>query len=191
MSKEVVVPGDVVGIAEEYLPGGENVEVGVDGKLRAQVMGGVVIRNDKEHVISVKPIRGSNLLLRVNDVVYGKVVAIPNDRVVIVKIIGVENNGSRTVLKDDATGIIPPSQLLNGRNGSASEVLGIGDIVRARVISKDPPYTLTLRDAQLGVVYAKCPRCGHPLKWKSGELLQCPNCGAVVRRKVSLVEYWA
>ncbi|WP_252900551.1 hypothetical protein [Vulcanisaeta sp. JCM 14467] len=52
MSKEVVVPGDVVGVAEEYLPG-ENVEVGADGKLRAQVMG-IVARNDKEHVVSVK-----------------------------------------------------------------------------------------------------------------------------------------
>lgn len=153
---------------------------------------GVVIRNDKDHIISVKPIRSSNLLLKVNDIVYGKVVAIPNDRVVIVKIIGVESNGSKTVLKDDVTGIVPPSQLLNGKPGSASEVLGIGDIIRARVISKDPPYTLTLRDVQLGVVYARCPRCGHPLKWRSGgELLQCPNCGAVVRRKVSLVEYWA
>ena len=189
MSKEIVAPGDVVGVAEEYLPG-ENVEVDADGKLRAQVMG-IVVRNDKEHVVSVKPIRSNNSLLKLNDIVYGKVVAIPNDRTVIVRIIGVDNNGSKVVLKDDVTGIIPPSQLLNGKPGSASEVLGIGDIVRARVISKDPPYTLTLRDAQLGVVYARCPRCGHVLKWKSNELLQCPNCGAVVRRKVSLVEYWA
>ncbi len=152
---------------------GENVEVDADGKLRAQVMG-VVIRNDREHVVSVKPIRSSNSLLKMNDIVYGKVVAMPNDRVVVVKIIGVENNGSKVALRDDVTGIVPPSQLLNGKPSSASEVLGIGDIIRARVISRDPPYTLTLRDAQLGVVYAKCPRCGHPLRWKGGgELLQC------------------
>ncbi len=141
-------------------------------------------------MVSVKPIKNGNSLLRVNDIVYGKVVAMPNDKIVIVKIISVDR-GYKVVLKDDVTGIIPPSQLLNGRSGSASEYLGIGDIVRARVISRDPPYTLTLKDAQLGVVYARCPRCGYVLKWRSGELLQCPNCGAVVKRKVSLVEYWA
>ncbi len=188
MSKEVVVPGDVVGVAEEYLPG-ENVEVGNDGKLRAQVIG-VIVKDDREHVVSVKPLKSGNLL-KINDVVYGKVIAIPNDRVVIVRIIGVDNNGSKAVIKDDITGIIPPSQLFNGKSNSASEILGIGDMIRARVVSKDPPYTLTLRDAQLGVVHAKCPRCGHTLRWKSHGLLQCPNCGAVVRRKVSLAEYWA
>ncbi|ADY02308.1 RNA binding S1 domain protein [Vulcanisaeta moutnovskia 768-28] len=188
MDKEIVAPGDVIGVAEEYLPG-ENVEVDTDGKLRAQVMG-IVVRNERDHVVSVKPLRSSNSLLRVNDVVYGRVIAIPNDRVVIVKIIGVENNGGKMALKDDVTGIIPPSQLLNGKSSNASEILGIGDIIRARVISRDPPYTLTLRDAQLGVVYARCPRCGHELKLKGNDLLQCPNCGAVVRRKVSLIEYW-
>lgn len=38
MSKEVVAPGDVVGVAEEYLPG-ENVEVDADGKLRLRSWG--------------------------------------------------------------------------------------------------------------------------------------------------------
>ncbi|MGC8542341.1 MAG: exosome complex RNA-binding protein Csl4 [Vulcanisaeta sp.] len=187
MDGEVVAPGDVVGTAEEYLPG-ENVEVDSEGRLRAQVMG-IVIRDNKEHIISIKPIK-NNGLLKMNDIVYGKVVALPNDRVVIVKIISVDNNGNKVSLKDDVTGIIPPAQLFNGKASSAGELVGIGDIIRARVISRGPPYTLTLRDAQLGVVYAKCPRCGHVLRWRSGELLQCPNCGAVVRRKVSLIEYW-
>ncbi len=39
MSGEVVVPGDVVGVAEEYLPGGENVEADADGKLRLRSWG--------------------------------------------------------------------------------------------------------------------------------------------------------
>ena len=184
---EVVAPGDVVGKEEEYLPG-ENVYVDDYGNLRAQVLG-VVIRDNKEHVISVKPLKNSGVLLKLNDVVYGKVVAIPNDKVVVVKILSVENNGNRVPLKSNTTGLIPLSQLPNSR-GSISDIVGIGDIIKARVISRGPPYTLTLKDAQLGVVYAICPRCGHALTWKGGELLRCPNCGIVVRRKVSLYEYW-
>ncbi|MFP3492200.1 MAG: exosome complex RNA-binding protein Csl4 [Vulcanisaeta sp.] len=184
---EVVAPGDVIGKAEEYLPG-ENVDVDKDGNLIAQVMG-VVIRDNKEHVISIKPLKG-NGLLKINDIVYGKVVAIPNDKVIIVRILGVDDDGNKVPLKDDITGIVPPSQLLNGKSSNASDLVGIGDVVRARVISRGPPYTLTLKDAQLGVVHARCPRCGHELVWRGGEILRCPNCGATVRRKVSLSEYW-
>nr|KJR71433.1 MAG: RNA-binding protein S1 [Vulcanisaeta sp. AZ3] len=184
---EVATPGDVIGKAEEYIPG-DNVEVDGDGNLIAQVMG-VVVRDNKEHVITVRPLKDGNLL-RINDVVYGKVISMPNDRVVIVKIIASEKSGEKVQLKDDVTGIIPPAYLFNGKPSNASDLVGIGDIVRARVISRGPPYTLSIREAQFGVVYAKCPRCGHELKWRGNELLRCPNCGAVVRRKVSLAEYW-
>lgn len=184
---EFVTPGDEVGVIEEFIPG-NNVDVDSDGKLRSTIIG-VVIRDAKAHIINIKPIKDTELL-NVNAIVYGRVMAIPNDRVVIIKITSVSNDGNITELRNKFTGIIPPSQLSNSRIDSASRVVGIGDIIKARVISRGPPYTLTIRDPQLGVVYGVCPRCGGPMRMLNYDQLKCTVCGFVTSKKVSVSEYW-
>ncbi|WP_069806881.1 exosome complex RNA-binding protein Csl4 [Vulcanisaeta thermophila] len=184
---EFVMPGDVVGVAEEFLPG-NNVDSDSDGKLRSTVMG-TVVRDAKAHIVHVKPIKDAQLL-SVNTVVYGRVVAIPNDRVVIVRITSVGSDGGLVELKNKFTGLIPLSQLTNGRVDGASRLVGIGDIVKARVISRGPPYILTMRDPQLGVVYGACPRCGGPMRLINYEQLRCTVCNYVTSKKVSMSEYW-
>lgn len=184
---DFVAPGDVIGVIEEFIPG-SNVDSDSDGRLRSTIIGRV-IRDTRTHVISVKPIKDTQLL-SINAIVYGRVVAIPSDRIVIVKINSMSNDGSIVELGTKFTGLIPPSQLSNSRIDSASRVVGIGDIVKARVVSRGPPYTLTIRDPQLGVVYGVCPRCGGPMRILNYEQLRCTVCGFVTNKKVSMSEYW-
>lgn len=185
---EVVVPGEVLGVIEEFLPG-NNVYIDEGGRLRALVLG-TVIRDLRDHVIHVKRLRATSMPLAVNTVVYGPVVHMPSDKVAVVKILAIENGGAKVMLKNRATGIIPITQVGEYRAASISDLLGIGDVVKARVVSRGPPYTLSIRGYELGVVHGLCPRCRSVMKRRYSDALQCPNCGALVKRKVCLVEYW-
>ncbi len=183
----VVLPGDEIGVIEEYIAG-EYVDETRDGRLIAQVLGRI-IRDNVNHIISVKPLKRARLP-RQNDVVYGVIVALPNDRVAVTKILAIYANGGLEPVKGELTGLIPISQIANMRLNGVSEMLGIGDIVRAKVISRGPPFVLTVRDSQLGVVFSRCPMCNQPLKWKGVDSLKCPSCNLIVKKKVCLVEYW-
>ena len=61
-----------------------------------------------------------------------------------------------------------------------------GDIILARIYSlKANPPQLTTAEEELGVILAKCEICKGTLK-KEGEVLRCPRCNRIERRKVSM-----
>jgi exosome complex component CSL4 len=184
---ELVVPGEELGVIEEYVPG-SNVYV-EEGRIRSSILG-IVERDAKQHIINVNPIKSPGVVIPVNSVVYGRVVSIPSERVAVVRIGALGKGAVVTRLMNTTTGILPLAHAVGFRVSSIEEIVGVGDVVRARVISRAPPYTLTIRDRDLGVVYSICPRCGHAMRWRSADRLICPNCGATSRRKMSMSEYW-
>ncbi len=181
---DIVVPGEELCVIEEFVPG-QYAYADADGYVRALVLGRVV-KDVKAHDIKVEPIR-NKLLPRQGDIVYGKVVSIVNEKVAIVKILAVHENGTIVPLKHHCTGLLHISQASNGP-ASMKDIVGIGDVVRARIISTwGPPYLISIKAQNLGVIYALCPRCRVELRRRSDKL-QCPSCGMVIKRKVPLVD---
>ncbi len=186
MSSDVVLPGDELCVIEEFLPG-RYAYADDRGIVRSSVVG-LVKRDLKSHDIDVIPVRGK-LLLSYGDVVYGKVVAMLNEKVAVVKICAIHgDNGKLVSLKYTYTGLLHISQISDQPISTIREVLGIGDVVRARIISRwGPPYLISIKSQNLGVIYAICPTC-HVEARRRNRFFQCPSCGQVLKRKVPITD---
>ncbi len=186
MNGDVVVPGEELCVIEEFIPG-KYVYADERGIIRSSVVG-IVKRDLKSHDIEVVPLR-SRFLLSQGDVVYGKVMTMLNEKVAIVKILAVQDHdGKLLILKHQYTGILHISQTSEQPISTIREVVGIGDIVKARIISKwGPPYLISIKNQNLGVIYSVCPNCHVEAKRRS-RYFQCPICGQVLKRKTPTVE---
>ncbi|ABL77927.1 exosome complex RNA-binding protein Csl4 [Thermofilum pendens] len=174
----VVIPGENVGVAEEYLPG-ENVYVDEEtGDLKAKRVG--VLKEERaQHIVKVFPFKPDGQLGK-GDVVYAVVKQI-RDPVAIVEIFYVENK--RRKLIPPLTGILHVSNASSSRVRLLSDVIGYGDVIRATIADEGgPPYYLSIRGREFGVVVAKCPSCMTPMR-KRGVILLCPNCRYKTRRR--------
>lgn len=176
MSSDLVVPGDELGVIEEYAPAC-NVYVDELGVLRARVVGRPSL-NAKRHEAGVVQVR-EVLIPRQGDAVQA-VVAAMRDAVVHLDIIYNKTRGVHYAVP--FRGVLHISEVSDERVESMYSVFGYGDVVMAKVISSKPPYQLSTRGLDFGVVLARCPRCMTPLK-KVGLWLRCPNCRKNFRRK--------
>jgi len=177
---ELVLPGDYLGVIEEYLPSDGVKEE--NGNLIATRAGRVRINMEKME-ISVEPVTDTPPLPQVGDTVLAQVLEV-KPQVVIVQLLRIEGKGNREIATSKLAGI-HISQVKNGFVEDMSKEFKVGDIVRARVISNEKtPIQLTTKGPDLGVVYAFCSRCRTPLI-RRGDRLICPKCGNVETRKMS------
>ncbi|AAL80176.1 RNA-binding protein [Pyrococcus furiosus DSM 3638] len=177
---DFVLPGDYLGVIEEYLPG-EGVIV-EDGNLYSTRAGWVRINKDKVE-ISLEPASSTPPIPKVGDIVYARVIDI-KQQAVLLKMIKIEGKGDREIAMSKLAGI-HISQVKDGFVEDLRNEFRIGDIVRARVITDEKsPIQLTTKDPDLGVVYAFCSKCKTPLV-RRGNQLVCPKCGNVETRKLS------
>ncbi len=174
--EQLVVPGDRIGVAEEFLPGPWTYEL--DYQIRAAAVGRVV-RDAVNKVATVKPLKVP-AMPRSGATVLASIAEIRED-FAIARIFSVEGS----LLPYPFTGILHVAQVAE-RAREAKHMhnyVRIGDIVRSRVLNDRPPYVMTIREARLGVVLASCSRCGAVLR-PSGDRLKCPQCGSVEPRKL-------
>lgn len=177
---DLVLPGDYLGVIEEYLPG-EGVKE-ENGELIATRAGRVRIDSERME-IHVDPVTDTPPLPQVGDVVLAQVLEV-KPQAVIVQILRIEGRGDREIATSKLAGI-HVSQVKNGFVEDLSKEFKIGDVVRARVLSNEKsPIQLTTKAPDLGVVYAFCSRCRTPLI-RRGDKLICPKCGNVETRKLS------
>ncbi len=177
---ELVLPGDYLGVIEEYLPSDGVKEE--NGNLIATRAGRVRINMEKME-ISVEPVTDTPPLPQVGDTVLAQVLEV-KPQVVIVQLLRIEGKGNREIATSKLAGI-HISQVKNGFVEDMSKEFKVGDIVRGRVISNEKtPIQLTTKGPDLGVVYAFCSRCRTPLI-RRGDKLICPKCGNVETRKLS------
>ena len=182
----VVTPGTPLGSIEEYSDG-EGAYSGPDGVVRAVVVGRP--RWDRvAHVASVAPARRPLIPGYKSDVV-ALVTSVRRD-MVVVEIIGEASAEPKfrwvREYPGTYTGGIPISQIADEFIEDTSDYYRIGDIILARVISRGPPYTLTTKQPQYGVLIAQCSRCGSLLEPLSDRTMKCPRCGHIEKRKVSI-----
>ncbi len=171
--EKLVLPGDQLGVIEEVLPG-EGAYVDRRGRVRSTRLG---LLRRREGKVSVEPIKVPSLPLRPGTEVVG-IVWSTERALHHVKIVGIA--GKRPVrFHRPISGIMLKSH-------PANQGARPGDLILARVMRSDSEQVVvTMAGPSLGVILARCPRCGSALK-RVGYTLVCEECGRVVLdRRVS------
>lgn len=195
--QKFVMPGDKLGVEEEYMPG-ENAFVDEsDGSIRAAIMGvpeikdgKILVSNPNQNIVKVT--RGMFVLGTITDSMKS-VMFVKIDRLQV---------GNREFLPLKDGKIVMESRMRGpprGRDGPpdrsdgprppreepAGKPAGVGDVVLAKVLFEDPEiYTLVMNDKDTGVVHATCELCGGFMK-PSGQFLVCGACENKQAKKVS------
>lgn len=178
---EVVTPGEDLGFEEEFSAGENTYVHGESGLVKSKILG-YVLRDWSTRVAKVKPVKKIKYLVDKGDIVHASVIGF-KDSVVIVNIF--YNESKKVFIPTQTTGIILASRISGWRVKLHKEVFGYGDIIRAVTVEKGgPPYSLSTKGREFGVILAKCPRCSSVLV-KRGPTLFCPSCKTKVKRKVS------
>ena len=178
---ELVLPGDEMSVIEEFMPGEGTYEY--QGVVYASVVGKVFydMINRKSNSISFK--KPGILALKKAKYVLGVVTAIKEDYATVA-VYSIEEKPLSVPL----TAYLHISQITNKYLNSITEAVKVGDIIRARTLNFSLPLQLTIKQKDLGVVYAKCSICGTKMIKMDEEHLKCPSCGNVESRKLALIQ---
>jgi len=179
MQCKLVLPGDVVGPAEEYLPGEGTYLKG--GNVCALATGKTQIDRNSRSANVITTANGPTKI-SVGDVVVGRVVNI-RDSFAIVVLAFKRKCESRPIFNTEGT--LHISNINSTYVKDIHQVLGIRDILKAKIIDGDrPSLSLSTKDKDMGVIKAYCSKCNSDLRLENGKLL-CQNCGNVESRKLS------
>lgn len=177
---DFVVPGDLLGTAEEFVPGEGAYEEG--GKVYSCSTGVVLLDSRKKHVSVFPRVRGPPVLKR-GDIVIG-VVEDVREQFANVRIAVLRGREDRE-LPIPSYGTIHISQTSSSYVKDLSRQFRPGDIVRAKVVNAErEPVQLTTAGEDLGVIFSRCSRCRGVLE-SDGKKLKCPNCGRIETRKTA------
>ncbi|MEM2272795.1 MAG: exosome complex RNA-binding protein Csl4 [Candidatus Bathyarchaeia archaeon] len=185
MSKEkrsgrFVVPGDKIGVIEEFIPGyGTYV---VDGVIYASNTGFLLI-DPKSRIASIQPASRKICAPKVGNIVVGYVWNIQTT-MALIRIIKIEKN----FLSGFFTGILHISEVDVKFTKDILDALKPGDIMRAKVISEtNKAYFLSTKGGNLGIILALCSKCGGTLRLKTrkDKKLYCEECGNIETRKIA------
>jgi len=175
-SKDVVMPGDELGVIEEYMPGNGTYED--DGKIKSSSVGTLDL-DTKSRKAGVSVSRKFSVP-EAGDLVEGIVTLVKDDKAVV-SIVGIR--GKRP-LTGEFTGELHISQAAKSYTKSMHDVTNVNDRILAKVITGWTPYQLSTADDNLGVIFATCTKCGDSLVLR-GDKLVCLAEKVYERRKVS------
>lgn len=170
---KVVMPGDRIGSAEEYIKGEGVYEE--NGELFASVAGKLVI---KDRIACVEGFTKIPEVVK-GDVVLGRVVDVRNT-MALVEV--VSKKGESKALTNRSIGLLHVSNVDEKFVKDISEVVGYLDILKARVIGDN--LRLSTKESEMGVLKALCSSCRSEMR-REGDMLKCPECGRVEKRKIS------
>lgn len=177
-SGQFVVPGDKIGVIEEFTPGpGTYVK---EGDVRSKIVGRVIVDLLNKRAFIYPSVRAASFP-KVGSVIVGQVQSVQS-KLALIRIMKV---GKRQ-LSGFFTGVLHASDIGQGLIKNMRDVCLAGDIIQAKVISeKNMMYHLSIAERNLGVIYAFCSQCGYNLSLREREL-RCSRCGNVERRKIAL-----
>ncbi len=173
-----VLPGELVGTTEEFRSG-EGTTVSA-GDIYSTATGNVVI-DRKVRIVSVRPSTLTPNILKVGDIVYGKITDV-RESGAMVEIAGIEGKEDREIV-NVRPGDIHVSNVRDSYVKRLSDEFRPSDIIRARVIDVERMRLTTAEDS-LGVVKAYCSNCRGELVLE-GKKLKCPVCNMTETRKIS------
>lgn len=173
--------GDPLGVVEEYLPDKFSAYA-KDGIIYATKSGKVNIDLNRKK-ISVKGENQKHVpALKIGDVIIGIVTFVRKYSVGIT--IEVVNN--RVMFNSNFFGNVHVSQISNSYIEKVEDGFQKTDIIRARVTKlKYNEIDMSTDSKNLGVVAADCPFCGTTLEKIKNNLLKCPLCQSMEKRKLA------
>lgn len=176
-SGTLVLPGDLIGTAEEFVPGHGTYED--HGKIYAALLGRRHV-DTKSRAVRVEAVHaiptiedGDELYARVDEV---------KSAMVVVTVLSLAT--SRRGVPGAPEGTIHVSKARDEYTESLADEFAPGDIVVAKVLQAHPTIKLTTAPAHLGVVSARCQVC-HGLMVVGPKEFHCPRCGNREHRKAA------
>ncbi|MBS7654909.1 exosome complex RNA-binding protein Csl4 [Candidatus Bathyarchaeota archaeon] len=176
---EFVVPGDRLGVVEEFSPGSGTYEV--NGVIYSKIVG-LAIKDFINKRIYVKQYIMKPIFPSDEDEVLGIVTGV-QDKVALLSLFLVKN----AILLNPFTGFLHISASSHKFEKSMSDVCKVTDVIKARVFkAKNGILQLTTVGENLGVIIAFCSICGKELNLKSRKgILECKACGNIEHRKIA------
>jgi len=178
MSQRNVLPGDKLGVIEEYEPG--EGAAALEGVVRSLSVGEPIF-DVKRHVVSVSKARPIKSIPRPGDSVIGPVESLQSSiaNLLIRYVNDRENRSSFTAMLS-----LRPKGPPRGRQRKTT-VCRPGDWLRATVASdKNSILQLSLDGPNDGVIHATCSNCGGPVDGDNNRI-RCRLCGALDERKLA------
>ena len=173
----LVLPGDYLGAAEEFVPGRGTYED--RGRIYASVAGRPTI-DPADRTVRVDA-RNAVPELAEGDIVYARVDELKTAMAVCTIL---TTTTSRRGVPGAPEGTVHISKSKDGYTESLAGEFAVGDILLARVLQARPSVKLTTAPATLGVVSSRCQLC-HAILRRHGAELVCPRCGHRERRKLA------
>lgn len=177
MKGKLVIPGDVVAIAEEYSPGKGTYEM--DGKIIVSEAGELVM-DSKTHTAAVQPInpvaepkKKDHVLAVISDV---------RSSMAICELLSIEGTDRAVTGEREAT--LHVSTISSQYVESVGQAVRVGDVIRAEVIQSTPSVQLSTVNSHMGVLAAHCGRCRSVLISKDRSLY-CEECERFEKRKIA------
>lgn len=173
----LVLPGDYLGAAEEYLPGRGTYED--RGRIYASVLGRPSI-DARDRTVRVDA-RNAVPELAEGDIVFALVDELKSAMAVCTVL---QRTGSHRAVPGKPEGTVHISKAKEGYTETLASEFAVGDIVLAKVLQARPSIKLTTAPTSLGVVSARCQVCHAILRLRHPELV-CPRCGHREHRKLA------
>jgi len=174
---QLVLPGDYLGAAEEFLPGHGTYED--RGRIYASLLGTPRI-DAQDRTVHVEP-RNAIPEVHDGDLVYAVVDELKTAMAICTIL---STSTSRRAVPGAPEGTVHISKAKDGFTETLSSEFAVGDILLARVLQARPSIKLTTAPPNLGVVSAHCQVC-HALLSPEGKELVCPRCGHREHRKLA------
>jgi len=174
---QLVLPGDYLGAAEEFLPGHGTYED--RGRIYASILGTphLDVQDRTVHVTA----RNAIPEIHEGDLVY----AVVDELKTAMAICTVVATGtSRRTVPGAPEGTVHISKAKDGFTETLGSEFAVGDVIVARVLQAHPSIKLSTAAPTLGVVSAHCQVC-HALLSITGNDLTCPRCGHREHRKLA------
>jgi exosome complex component CSL4 len=173
---QYVLPGDKLGVIEQYLPGAGTYEK--EGTIYAHFTGNARIDLKNKRVTVVPTTRIATLPKEGTTIIASVIHA--TDKMATVDIWKIND----VTLRKPFTAMLHISSSSPRYERNMSDVCKAGDIIRARVIEINRIPQLTTAGRGLGVIKAFCSKCGAPLEFKNRRL-ECSSCGNLERRRLA------
>ena len=173
----LVLPGDLLGTAEEFVPGRGTYED--KGKIYAALMGHRYV-DARDKAVRVDALHAIPHVVE-DDLVYARVDELKSAMAVCTVL---SLASGRRAVPGAPEGTVHISKAKDGYTESLGEVFQTGDILLARVLQAQPTIKLSTASANLGVVSARCQVC-HGLLERGPKELDCPRCGNRESRKMA------
>jgi exosome complex component CSL4 len=173
----LVVPGELLGTAEEFVPGHGTYED--HGKIYAALLGRPRL-NTQERQILVDALHAIPKISD-DDLVYARVDEVKSAMAICTIVAAAD---SRRAVPGAPEGTVHISKAKDGYTDSLGDEFQAGDLLIARVLQSQPTIKLTTAAPELGVLSARCTVC-HGLLTMGPKDLQCPRCGNNERRKTA------